>query len=279
MPISGSRDGIQIDNIRGLKVEPLMSVARLKAEYLTGLDITDPSTGEGLPDSTYQSHIDNAVAFLETFLDISITHIEEYLEHRDYRVNDYAEWGYFQLNNYPVSDISKIEFTYFRDAQGQPEVVLEIPLNWIRLQPHDGLVRLIPNARFPANLQISQSGNFFPEILRAQFVPHLWDITYSFGFEEGKIPVLINSTIARIAAMNLMMIGGNLVIGAGIASSSISIDGMSQSIQTTQSPENSAFSATIKEYSSLVFGRSKGDPFAHIRVLKDYWKGTQFSII
>jgi len=144
---------------------------------------------------------------------------------------------------------------------------------------HDGIIRYLPNAKFPAGLQIGSSGTYFPLLLQSAFVPQAWRFTYSHGFAEGCVPTFLNSVIARIAAMQAMIVGGNLILGAGIASSSISIDGMSQSIQTTQSPENSAFSATIKEYASLVFGRSKGDPFAHIKILKDYWKGTQFSII
>ena len=43
-----------------------------------------------------------------------------------------------------------------------------------------------------------------------------------------------------------MITAGDLVIGAGIANISRSIDGLSQSIGTTASAENSAYSARIK---------------------------------
>lgn len=279
MPVIGSSDGIIACNDRAVKVEPLVTPKILKDVYLTGLDITNPITGKPLPNSTYNKYIDNAVGLLETYLDISISEVSNFIEDKDYRVNDYSQWGYFMLNNIPVIQVNSIKLTYFRSDEGVPEVVQDIPLSWIRVNQHDGIVRLIPNARFPANLQISQTGNYFPEILRAEFVPHLWQITYSFGFREGKIPIFVNAVIARLAALQALVVGGNLVLGAGIASSHISMDGLSQSIQTTQSPENSAFSATIKEYQGWLFGRSKEDRFAELTILKDYYKGTSINII
>jgi hypothetical protein len=49
-----------------------------------------------------------------------------------------------------------------------------------------------------------------------------------------------------LSARNILITAGDLVIGAGIANMSRSIDGLSQSIGTTASAENSAYSARIK---------------------------------
>lgn len=276
--VGGSDDGLVLSNEIGKKSEPLIDVEKLKNVYLYGITIRD-SDGVELPDAVFQQYIDNAVSMLEHFLDISITPVDNHVENKDYRFNDYVDWGYYMLNNYPARSLCKIELVYFRDENGEPEVVQEIPTNWVRLQPHDGMVRLIPNARFPANLQISQTGNYFPEILRSQFVPHLWRITYNYGFEPGKIPVMLNMAIGQMAAVQALIVGGNLVLGAGIAGSSISLDGLSQSIQTTQSAENSAFSATIKDYSDKLFGKTKDDPFSVLRILKEFYKGQQMNVI
>lgn len=277
--VKGGKDGLVTDNSVSTKVEPIVNVDKLKSQYLFGIDITDSQTGEPISDEALQQYIDNAVSMLEHYLDISISPVTEFVEYKDYRINDYADWGYFYLNNYPVMCIRKMELVYFREEDGTPEVVQQIPNQWIRLQSHDGIVRLIPNARFPANLQIGQTGNYFPEILRAQMVPHLWQITYDYGFDTGKVPVLLNQAIAMIAATQALIIGGNLVLGAGIAGSSISIDNLSQSIQTTQSAENSAYSATIKEYGDKLFGKTKDDPFSVMRILYNYYKGQQMNIL
>lgn len=275
--VKGSKEGIRQSNKLTKRVGPLITVDELKANYLFGI-VIDDDNGNELSDEAYQQYIDNAVSMLEHTLDIYITP-EQVVEDKDYRINDYADWGYLYLNNFPVASIDKIEMVYFRDADGNPETLQEIPTNWMRLQNHDGIVRLVPNARFPANLQIDQSGNYFPEVLRAQMVPHLWRITYTAGFEDGKIPDIVNHAIGLLAAVQALIVGGNLVLGAGIASQSISLDGLSQSIQTTASAENSTYSATIKEYQNLLFGKNAQDRSGLIATLKDYYKGEGVGII
>lgn len=279
MSVTGGKDGLVLDNTYNKKGEAIIDVARLKSIYLFGVIVRNRENNENLSDATYQQFIDNACSMLEHYLDISISPVNALVEYKDYRVNDYADWGYFQLNNYPVRAVRSMQLVYFRDADGNPEVVQTIPNNWLRLQAHDGLVRMIPNARFPSNLQISQTGAYFPEILRAQFVPHLWQITYDYGFEAGCVPVLLNQAIGTIAAIQALIVGGHLILGAGIAGTSISLDGLSQSIQTTQSAENSGYSAVIKDYSDKLFGKTKDDPNSIMRILKDYYKGTQMNII
>lgn len=279
MAVTGGKDGLVLDNTYNKKGEPIIDVAKLKGTYLFGVIVRNRETGQNLPDDVYQQFIDNAVSMLEHFLDISISPVKNFIEYKDYRLNDYADWGYFYLNNYPVKAIRALQLVYFRDEDGNPQIVQTIPNNWLRLQAHDGIVRLIPNARFPANLQISQTGAYFPEILRSQFVPHLWQITYDYGFDPGCVPVLLNQAIGTIAAIQTLIVGGHLIIGAGIAATSISLDGLAQSIQTTQSAENSGYSAVIKDYSDKLFGKTKDDPFAILTILKNYYKGQQMNII
>lgn len=278
MAVKGGKDGLVCDNSLTKRVEPLVTVDKLKNTYLFGLDITDEN-GQELPDEAYQQYIDNATSMLEHYLDISISPVRNFVEYRDYHLNDYWEWGFYQLNNFPVICIRTLKLVYFRDEDAEPIDVQTIPNNWIRLQAHDGIVRLIPNASFPAKLQINQAGTYFPEILRSQHVPHAWQITYDYGFETGKVPVLLNQAIATAAAIQALIIGGNLVLGAGIAGSSISLDGLSQSIQTTQSAENSAYSATIKDYGTRLFGARENDPFALLTILRDFYRGQDMNII
>lgn len=274
-----SKNGLITDNRIGKKVEPIIDVKTLLSDYLTGLNITDPSTGKPLPTATYQRYINNAISMIEHYLDISITPVTDYYENIDYRFNDYMEWGYLQLSNYPVIKIKSLKMTYYKDAQGQSVAVQEIPEAWIRLDRYSGIIRLIPNTRFPSRLRIDNNGLFFPELFRAQMIPHMWEIEYDYGFCDGGVPTLVNQAIGMAAALTALTVGGNLVLGAGIASSSISLDGLSQSINTTQSAENSSFSATIKEYQGYLFGDSKDDPSAILRILKNYYKGQYINII
>lgn len=277
--VTGGKDGLVLDNAYNRKGEPIITVDKLKSTYLFGVIIRNRETNENFGEEAYQQYINNAISMLEHYLDISISPVKNFEEFRDYRLNDYADYGYLQLNNYPVKCIRKIDLVYFRDGNNEPISVQQIPNSWLRLQAHDGIVRMIPNGAFPGNLQISQTGAFFPELLRAQLVPHSWRITYDYGFDPGCVPTLLNQAIGTIAAIQSLIVGGHLILGAGIAATSISLDGLAQSIQTTQSAENSGYSSVIKDYSDKLFGKTKDDPFAIMKILKDYYKGETFNII
>lgn len=276
--IKGNADGLNKDNSKGKKTEPLVTVQKLKDTYLFGVKIRDED-GNQPDDKFYQQAIDTAVSFMEHFLDISITPVQGHIEYKDYHLNDYAEWGFLMCNNYPVIQIQSLKMVYFRDENGEPVTVQEIPTSWIRLQNHDGMLRLIPNTRFPAQLQISETGSFFPEILRATEIPHLWQLTYDFGFPSGNIPILLNQAIGLYATILCLIPPGHLTLGAGIAGTSINLDGLGQNIQTTASAENSAFSATLSDYANRLFGKTSNDPFAMMVILREYYKGVSFNLI
>lgn len=270
----------QHNNIDGKKTEPIVTIAQLKATWLFGVKIRDKETGASYSDEAYQNAIDTAIGLLETFLDISIGPVRNYKEYKDYNYNDYAEWGYFQLDNFPVDSVSAIKLVYYRDEDGEVDEnqTLNIPLGWMRVNSHDGIIRLVPNGKMPGGLQMG-NGGFFPYLFQQQKVPHAWEITYNFGFCSGMVPVLLNQAISMIAAIIALITAGHLILGAGIAGTSISLDGLSQSINTTQSAENSGFSSTIKDISDKLYGTTKDDPFAILKMLKNYYKGSTLTIL
>jgi hypothetical protein len=277
MAIRGSREGVRKCNRVNKKTEALIDISKLKSSYLFGIEIED-NDGNPLSDAAYQDFIDRAVSMVEHELDISIVPTFDEIEYKDYHYTDYFQWGELLLNNFPVIALDSLELVYFKDQNQNDITTQRIPDSWVRLQAHDGLIRLIPNAQFSSQLQVGATGGFFPEILRSDMVPHAWKITYSHGFEDGKIPVAINHAIGMLAAVQAFSIGGGLVIGAGIASSSLSIDGLSQSIDTTQSAENHAYSAQMNNYNDLLFGKNEKDP-GLIGKLRNYYKGEGFGII
>ena len=51
-----------------------------------------------------------------------------------------------------------------------------------------------------------------------------------------------------VASLNILNPAGDLIVGAGIASTSLSIGGLSQSINTTSSATNAGYGARIIQY-------------------------------
>src|SRR6185436_18720658 len=62
------------------------------------------------------------------------------------------------------------------------------------------------------------------------WVPAFWGMEYTTGFKDGLIPVFINDLIGTIAALRILSMLAATYAAAN--SSSLSIDGMSQSIST-----------------------------------------------
>lgn len=264
------------------RTEPIITPAELKRRWLFGVEIVD-NNGNELSDQTLQDYIDMAVSELEHDLDLYIVPTEM-CEEKDYFANDYFEWGFLNLNNTQILKQEGIEMSvvYLQDdinGATTEEVVLEIPQSWIRIREHDGLLRLIPNNRFPARLAVDNAGAFFPELFRRNgHVPALWRIKYTVGFEDGKVPMLVNQAIGLMAATHALNIAGDLVLGAGIASSTLSIDSLSQGINTTSSAENHAYSAKILQYGNILLGPNEKTP-GIIQKLRNYYKGYTFNIV
>lgn len=270
----------QFNNINGKKTEPLVTVAQMKATWLFGVKIRDKETGEELSEDSYQNALDTAISLLEHYLDISVSPVRNFKEYKDYNRNEYYDWGYFQLDNFPVECVNSIRLVYFRDDNGEVDETqsISIPPNWMRVNGHDGIIRLVPNGKFPAGLQIG-NGGFYPELFSVSKVPAAWEINYNYGFCSGQVPVLLNQAISMVASIIILITAGHLILGAGIAGTSISLDGLSQSIHTTQSAENSGFSSTIKDISDKLYGSTKDDPFAILKILRDYYKGATMTVL
>jgi hypothetical protein len=269
-----------LNTLDGKKTEPLVNIKQLKATWLFGVKIRDKETGAEFSEDAYQNAIDTAVSLLEHYLDIQISPIKAFKEYKDYHRTEYYDWGYFQLNNFPIERVNSIRLVYFRDDNGEVDETqsITIPGNWIRADGTDGTIRLVPNGKFPGNLQIGSTG-FYPELFSVAQVPHAWEINYDYGFCSGQVPVLLNQAISMVAAIICLITAGHLILGAGIAGTSISLDGLSQSINTTQSAENSGFSSVIKDITDKLYGTTKDDPFAILKILKNYYKGQTITIL
>lgn len=244
----------------GVRVEPLMTTTMLKQRFLLGVDLT-LDDGSSYPDDLFEYSIRSACSILEHELDIFITPITKE-ENSDYYSANYSSWNYVQLDSYPIIGVTKWEVTFPGD-----NVLFEYPKSWIRIEKDKGLLQIFPSLgevpQWMTNL------GFMPWLLVGhQNIPHYYRITYEAGFETDKIPIIINEAIGLIAAALPLDIAGDLLVGAGIANSSISIDSLSQSIGTTSSATNAGYGAKIISFNK----RLK----SIMTTLRGYYKGIIF---
>jgi hypothetical protein len=83
---------------------------------------------------------------------------------------------------------------------------------------------------------------------RYSTIPNYWTMQYESGYACNEIPYDIINVIGKFAAIPLLNIAGDLILGAGIARQSLSIDGLSQQIDSTSSATNSGYGARIINY-------------------------------
>lgn len=243
----------------------VITPAKLLEFYFHGISICTKD-GKKISDDTIAQKIMAAQDFIEKTLSIKLKKqiIEE---SRDFIRNDYENWGFIQTT-YPIRKVHQMN--------GFVNTTLQtvFPLEWVsNFESNDEsllqrTVNIVPAGETAVTnsvvyVGITPNAGFFG----ASNVPNYWKLIYCTGYE--KVPSDIFDAIGKVAAMQVFAITGDIVLGSGIASQSLSFDGLSQSINTTQSAENSAHSARIRQY--------QGELKQEIPRLINYYKGITFN--
>lgn len=243
----------------------ILSVSQLKQIYLFGVDLTD-DRNTPYPDLMFKWGVRYAIARLERELDIKIrpTRI---VERYDYYRNDYQAWTFIRLRQAPVISVASVKVKWPSDA-----TVIEFPSNWIQLRADVGQVNIVPTAGTLSQVMLTAGGSFLPLIAAGRdFVPNILEVDYTAGFAEGEVPMDLRETIGKIASFGPLNIAGDLIAGAGIASQSVGIDGLSQSISTTSSATNAGYGARLIQYEKELK--------QILPVLRRYYKGIRLTAL
>ena len=245
----------------------IMSPSSLLEKYFHGISICTKD-GKRIPEDTIKQKILAAQRMVETSMSIKLQRTVV-SETRDFLKQEYDYWGFMQVT-YPVAQV--LELTGFLGLTKQTEY----PLEWTSTfeESEQDLLRrtihIVPAGAVTAQTNsiifvgITPNAGFYG----VPSIPNYWTIKYCTGFE--RVPAELFDLVGKIASIQLFAITGDIVLGSGIASQSLGLDGLSQSIQTTQSAENSAHSARIRQYQSEL----KVD----IPRLVNYYKGISFMV-
>lgn len=241
----------------------------LKQTYFFGIPLVDVN-GNEISDVVADFYIKRGIKQIEKELDVVITPTT-FIERYDFFLDSWRGWGFMQLNHRPVKQVKSLKIVY-----GEHEV-FSIPLEWIRIESKAGQIHLFPQlGQFSGTLAIDKAYTLAPILMAVRYAPHIFSIEYEAGMDV--VDEDLADAIGMIAAIQFFNIFGDLVIGAGIASMSISIDGISQSIGTTASAENAAYSARILMYKRELYGHGEGRP-GLLSTLKARWRGLRVGIL
>jgi hypothetical protein len=225
----------------------IITPSEVKRTYLFGVDLTDDD-GNEMPDELFKFYIRSAQDWLEKELGGVLLCEKEVTERHDYHRADYQSYSFIKLFRHPVQSVESVGFQF-----PLSETITNFDPSWYRAEATNGIVNLLPTQGTFSTILLSQGGNFLPLFYNGlQYVPHLFVVKYKAGFKKGQVPPMIRDIIGMKAALGPLNIAGDLIAGAGIASKSISLDGLSQSIGTTSSATNAGYGARIIQYSKQI---------------------------
>lgn len=248
----------------GLATSGVLTPEQLRSRYFFGVDLTNDK-GEPLPDAVWEHNVLSAIRWMEHQIDVPILP-SSFVEKHDYYRSDYSAYAMVKLDNCPVLSVESFRVQY---PSGQS--VIEFPLQWLRLNNVEGQIQIVPTAGTLSQVLVGAGGSFLPAIYGGlSYLPQLFEVSYTAGFAIGQVPRNIVDIIGLVAMTIPLGMFGDLVAGAGIANLSLGMDGLSQSIGTTASAENTAYGARIKEAAQVVKQQ--------IPLLRRYYKGMRLAV-
>jgi hypothetical protein len=249
---------ISIEEAEKLTIEDYgFTVDAVKINHF-GVSITDPRTGEHLPDAFYRAKLEAAIAQAEKMLDIVILP-RVLTEHHDFYSNDFSSFMFIHTFRKPILQLEEIHMEYGDNA------IFRYPPKWWKVYNLAGHIQMLPNTLLSGgqqNLSLAQAYSGYPmltglpQTVGNNFAPQLFHVRYLAGMlppkrsgvtETNEMHPDLWNMIVKLALKEVFEQWGRLIIGAGIANMQINIDGISQSIDTTQSAMYGGASADIMQ--------------------------------
>ena len=236
---------LRLNSKFGVSQIPL-SLESLRNTFLFGVTIKD-ANGNELPESSYNEFIEMAISSLETYLDMKIP-LQTIEQKVDFISDDYINNG-FMVVAYPI--LEQISLKGFIGTFNH----IQYPNDWMSIKSINGEltsrhIHILPNY----NSAISYGYLSFPSNYRNWWqqnktIPNYWKVKYLTGFRE--IPKDILNMLYKITAVSILSLGGQVKtsgLAPGINSTSLSLDGLSQSVSGGGTAAGGPYSSLIKQY-------------------------------
>lgn len=231
----------------------VLSVSEMWSLYLYGISIKG-GNGSTFSDDAIRMYIQAAQKEIENYFNLLFVKQLIEVETTSYYHTDY--WTHFPIiqTEYPVREPMALIGMLAKMEQ------IIYPWGWLfceRDQKGIGKRRIsiVPTgaSTTQVNAEVILTG-ISSQIGMQRFlnIPDYWNVQYITGFDIDKLPLDLLDLVGKLASLGPLNIAGDLILGAGIASMSLSIDGLNQSIGTTSSAENSGYSARIKQYTKEI---------------------------
>jgi hypothetical protein len=230
----------------------------------------DSKDGSRIDDNVTRMYIRQAQLEIEKYLDIKLFP-KLVTETLDYHRDDFSNGFPTMQCSYPV----RVPRSLLGYLNGVEQIVY--PEEWLtskttNVGAHKRLLSVVPNGSVvngDAGVILTGVSSYYG--LRSyDRVPNYWTVQYETGLDVFNFPEDILQLVGLLASIPLFAIAGDIILGAGIASQSLGVDGLSQSISTTSSATNAGYGSRVIEYRKSVDATKK--------ILKSYYGGIRFTV-
>jgi hypothetical protein len=226
-------------------VTDTITPAYIKTNYLFGIDLTDDS-GIAFPESLFTNSINMAVGLIEARLDIVLSGLNDFDERHDVDSGMMESYYLIQLDRRPIRSITAAYVQYGGfDKSKLPDSFTHIS------SEVGGQIQFIAGPEFYNVAGVGGQPIVVPGFLAGgQYLPLYLRFEYKAGFDgvTYPYPAEILDLISLYSCLLPLDTAGDLIAGAGISSKSISMDGLSTSLNTTSSATNSGYGSRIISY-------------------------------
>lgn len=248
----------------------ILSTQELRDLYLYGVDIKSKD-GSLIPEYVWETQIKAAQQECERFLGIKFRR-QLITETLTYFQDDYT-------NSLPILNTS---FPVYRTLTllGRINNVEQIkyPSEWLSCYQGPDEIPTRRISLIPSGSSSTAATNVLLIGIMAQLgirslrvVPNYWTTQYLTGWSPEKLPIELVDLVGKWASIKMFHIAGDLILGAGIASLSLGMDGLSQSISSTSSATNAGYGARIIGYLKDIDNTLKR--------IKGVYQGVLFSVL
>ena len=248
----------------------VLSPTELKELYLYGIHPLSRD-GSDIPTYVWEQKIRAAQLQIERLLSIKL--IKQLItETLTYYRDDY-------LNNLPILSTSlPVNKTVRLLGLLNNTEQVKYPPEWLNTYQGPDEIAYRRISLVPSGSAVGTSSNVLLIGVMAQLgirslnlVPNYWTTQYLSGFTPGNLPADIIDVIGKLAAISMLAIYGDLVLPPGLSGTSLSIDGLSQSLNTAIGSQGGAFSGRIKTYLQ--------DIVTTLKSLERSFKGINFAVL
>ena len=243
-------------------MESLLTPQYVRDNFLRGLPLEGPD-GSPLPDSILLSKVQAVRAAFERKYAIRLAPVNIKVGNRPlpgepepqevYPGIDFHPDGNLDHRHHllrlPVGPVRQIHvFGLWLPGMDRPAL---FPQDWAHVNPRSHAVRVYPGKGLTFGLP-ALAGIYASLVSLGKTVPHAWHFAYRAGYtlEElaGRDYDLVDA-LGKLVAVEVLVPGSiDAYLAEGVAGRSVSVDGLSQSVQLIQSPNSLKYQPLITQY-------------------------------